>query len=91
MWHDSGSGHDTQPTECGPSVAVEFGGVVTSQAVELVFHWRVLGDFTLDTVGKPVFPPVPPGPGIYQITVDAEDASVYFGEATRLPARLEAL
>jgi hypothetical protein len=61
---------------------------MTCEAVELAFHWQVLGDLTLDAVGKPVFPSVPLGPGVYRITIDAEDASVYFGEATDLPARL---
>jgi hypothetical protein len=56
------------------------------EAVELAFHWQVLGDLSLDAVGKPVFPSVPPGPGVYRITIDAEDAWVYFGEATDLSA-----
>jgi len=61
---------------------------VPGEAVELAFQWQVLGDLTLDAVGKPVFPPVPPSPGVYRITIDAEAASVYFGEATGLPERL---
>jgi hypothetical protein len=67
---------------------MEFGGVMTGQAVKLAFHWQVSGNLTLDVAGKPVFPLVPPGPGVYRITIDAEDASVYFGEATGLPERL---
>jgi hypothetical protein len=61
---------------------------VPGEAVELAFRWRSLGDLALDEAGKPVFPPIPTDPGVYRLTIDSDEASVYFGEATDLRGRL---
>ena len=57
------------------------------EAVELAFKWRVLGDVSLDADGKPVFPPMQPGPGVYRIVIDTYQAWAYFGEAGALQER----
>jgi hypothetical protein len=62
--------------------------IMRGEVVELAFRWRVLGDLTLDAAGKQVFPPIPTGPGVYRLLIDADEASVYFGEASDLQKRL---
>jgi hypothetical protein len=60
---------------------------MVSEIVELAFRWRVLGEVTLDGLGKLLFPQASTAPGVYRLEVDDEEASVYFGEAIDLDQR----
>lgn len=58
-----------------------------SETVDIAFQWRLLGEVTLDGLGKLLFPPASAAPGVYRLEVDHYQASVYFGEATDLHQR----
>jgi len=60
---------------------------MVSETVEVAFRWRLLGEVTLDGLGKLLFPQASAAPGVYRLEVDDDQASVYFGEATDLHQR----
>lgn len=58
-----------------------------SETVEVAFEWKLIGEVTLDTAGRLLFPQSTSACGVYRFDIDGARPSVYFGEAVDLRRR----